>query len=399
MSILWDFSCKNRRQNRTKQAGQQGTDHLQMQSKKLYLFVPLTRIRTMTRICFALIALAIPLAISVQAVAGQEPEVEVDWRQHIIPIEARTFDYKTVPRGSAPEHRFILRNPFKESIHIDAVTTSCTCTTVDFDEEKTILQTYEEAIITVRLRGDMFEGPRNSTITVSIDKPIRTEIQLHVRGEIRSDLNISPNFIDFGNIELGRGHSRTLTVTYTGPNTQWRLVDVQCENEFIRAEITSEPARVGMRVFRVNVSLDRAAPNGTINSHLVLISNDALNRREIPIPIRATVGAVIRVSPPALSLGILSPGEGSQVRDAILLGTQPFRITKIESDNPALEVTSKNPPEAELRLHSLSISYRNPADGEGAPQEGIMRAIVQVTTNIPGLTPMFFVTASVRGEE
>jgi len=349
----------------------------------------------MTRICFTLIA----LAISVQTVIGQEPEVETDWRHHIIPVEARTFNYQTVPRGAIPEHRFVLRNPFKETLHIGAITTSCVCTTIDFDEEKLILQTYEEAVIAVQFRGDMFEGPRNSTITVVIDKPIRTEIQLHVRGEIRGDLNISPNFIDFGNVELGRGHSRTLTVTYTGPNTQWRLVDARCENEFIRAAITSEPARVGVRVFRVNVSLDRAAPNGTINSHLVLISNDTLNRREIPIPIRATVGTVIRVSPPALSLGVLSPGEQSPVRNAILLGTGPFRIIKIESDNPALEIASKNPPDAELRLHSLSVSYRNPVDGEGAPEDGIMRAIIQVTTDIPGLTPMFFVTASVRGQE
>jgi len=348
----------------------------------------------MRRICVALIA----LAISVQAVASQEHVEEADWRHHVIPVEARTFNYQTVPRGATPEHRFVLRNPFKEALHIGAITTSCVCTTVDFDEEKRILQTYEEAVVAVRFRGDMFEGLRNSTITVAIDKPVRSEIQLHVRGEIRSDLNISPNFIDFGNVELGRGSSRTLTVTYTGPNTQWRLVDARCENEFIRAEITSEPARVGVRVFRVNVSLDSAAPNGAINSHLVLISNDALNRREIPIPIRATVGTVIRVSPPALSLGVLQSGERSPVRDAVLLGTSPFRITKIESDNPALEITARNP-DAELRLHSLSIAYRNPTEGEGAPEDGIMRAIVQVTTDIPGLTPMFFVTASVRGQE
>ena len=349
----------------------------------------------MSRIYLALVT----VAISVQAVASQGPETEMDWRHHIIPVEARSFNYQTVPRGSAPEHRFVLRNPFEEPIRIAAVTSSCTCTTIDFDEEKSVLQTYEEAVITVRFRGDLFEGPRSSTITVALDKPARTEIQLHIRGDIRRDLNISPNFIDFGNVELGREHSRTLSVTYTGSNAQWRLVDARCENEFIHAEITSEPARVGTRAFRVTVSLDRAAPNGTINSHLVLISNDALNRREIPIPIRATVGTAVRVSPPALSLGVLPPGERSPVRDAVLLGTSPFRVIKIESDNPALEVTSKHPPDAQTRLHSLSVSYQNPVDGEGAPEDGILRAIVQVTTDIPGLTPMFFVTASVREQE
>ena len=337
------------------------------------------------------------LVVFVQMVAGQESEMEPDWRELVIPVEARSFDYKTVPKGATPEHRFVLQNPFQEPIHIGAITSGCVCTTIDFDEEKSVLQTYDEAVITVRLRGDMFDGQRNSTITVTLDKPNRTEIQLHVRSEIRGDLNISPTFIDFGNVDLGKGHSRSLTITYTGSNTQWRLVEVQCENEFIRAEITRDPPRVGVQVFRVNVILDKDVPNGTINSHLILVSNDALNRRKIPIPIRATIGTVIRVSPPALSLGVLPSGERSPVRDAILLGTQPFRITKVESDNPAVEIASKNPADAQLRLHSLSVSYRNPTVGEGVPQDGIMRATVRVTTDVPGLAPTFYVTASVPG--
>ena len=340
----------------------------------------------------------IPLAFFVPMAASQESETETDWRQYIIPIEARSFDFQTVPKGGTPAHPFVLRNPFQEVLRIGAVTSSCACTTIDTGEEETVLQTYEEAVIAVRLRGDMFDGPRNSTITVSIDEPIRTEIQLNVRGEIRGDLNISPNFIDFGNVESGRGHSRSLIVTYTGSNAQWRIVDAHCENEFIRTEITSDPARVGVKVFRLNVSLARDAPNGTINTHLVLMSNDTQARREIPIPIRGTVGTVIRVSPPALSLGVLSPGEHSPVRDAVLLGTGQFRITKIESDNPALEIVSKNPLDSLLRLHSLSVSYRNPTEGEGTPADGIMRAVVRVTTDIPELTPTFFVTANIQEE-
>ena len=361
----------------------------------------------MIRFCIAFIA----LAVLVQSAFGQEPEVEKDWRDHVIPVNVRSFDFQTVPKGATPVHQFVLRNPFHDPIHIVAVTSSCTCTTLDFDEEKSILKTYEEAIIAVRLRGDLFDGARNSTITVTLDKPGRTEIQFNVRGEIRSDLTISPTFIDFGNVELGQGRTRSLVVTYTGPNSQWRLVnaqladakdtdaqgaDAQEENKFIHAEITAEPARVGVRVFRVNVSLDKDAPNGVLNTHLVLTSNDALHRREIPIPIRATVGPVINVRPPAVSLGILPAGERSPVREAILSGTQPFRVLKVESDNPAVEITSRNPPDALARMHMLSITYQNPTEGEGAPEDGIMRAVIRVTTDVPGLTPTFYATATVR---
>jgi hypothetical protein len=340
----------------------------------------------------------IVLAILIQVVAAQE--TDVDWKLHVIPTKDRAFDFKTVPKGMVPVHHFVLTNPLLETLHIKSITSSCTCTTIDFDvtnEDDACLKTYEKAVIPVRLQGDQFEGQRNATITVVIDQPSNAEIQLNITGEIRTDLSIVPrDFIDFGNVELGKGQSRTLTVTYTGSNTQWRLVDTKCDSTFIRTEMTSETL-VGKKTFKINVILDGAAPHGRLDALLTLLSNDAENRREIPIPVRATVGTVITVSPPHLSLGVLSPGEASPMKNVSIRGTKPFRITGFESDNPAIEVpltiNADDPPKI---IYAVPILYRNPAEGEGAAQEGVLRASVRVTTNIPGLTPTFFVTASVR---
>ncbi|MCL2004758.1 MAG: DUF1573 domain-containing protein [Planctomycetaceae bacterium] len=348
----------------------------------------------MIKICSALAVLALFTLASIAHADG------TDWRNHIIPSEERTFDFKTVAKGATPEHQFILKNPFLEPIHIGAITASCVCTTLHFDTEKLVLKTYEEIIITVRLRGDLYDGQRSSTLTVLIDQPSRTEIQLNVRGDIRADLNISPqNVIDFGNVELSQEHARQLTVTYTGRNPQWRLLDALCENNFIRTAVSNETARSGARIFRVDVSIDESAPHGPINSHLILISNDTGARREIPIAVRATVGTVIRVSPPSLFLGVLSPGEASPRRNVMLSGTQPFRIEKIESDNPAIEVFLAADADALPQLrHFIPIAYKNPLEGEGSPENGVMRSAVRITTDVPGLTSMFYVTASIRPE-
>ena len=350
----------------------------------------------MVRSCCILIV----MTLLVRLALGQEPMPVTDWTQYVIPERERSFDFKTVPQGTVPIHRFVLKNPLLESIHIKAVLSSCTCTTIDFNnEEHSHLKTYEEAVIPIRLRGDRFEGQRNSTITVIMDSPCHAEIQLNIRGEIRTDLNISPkDTIDFGNVDLGKEQSRALTVTYKGSNTQWRIVDAQCENEFIRTtDIISESTRIGEKAFRLNVILDKSAPNGSLLTSLVLMSNDQESRREIPISIRATVGTVITVTPQAVSLGLLPPGEASPQKGVILRGSKPFRITKIECDNPAIDIPltihAEDPPKI---VYSVPIVYRNPIEGDGAPQEGVMRATIQVTTDIPGLMPLFHVTATVR---
>ena len=350
----------------------------------------------MTRICFVFIT----VAVFIQTVAGQSEET--DWLQHVIPNKERSFDFKTVAKGAIPEYQFVLKNPLQEPIHIVSVTPSCTCTTVVFDREKTVLQTYEKFEIAVKLQGDAFEGQRNSTLTVVIDQPNRAEIQLNIRGEIRSDLKISPaDFIDFGNVAPEKGASRTLTVSYTGSNTQWRIVDVRCDNEFIHADIANDFSNIGQRKFNITVSLDKSAPNGNLRTLLFLITNDGATRREIPISIKATVGTVINVTPSPLFFGALPPGKPSPQKNVVLRGTMPFRILKIECDNPAVEISWTMDAQASPKgMHLIPISYRNPIEGEGAPKDdGTMLAVIRVTTDIPGVSPEFYATMSVQKKE
>jgi hypothetical protein len=346
----------------------------------------------MTRIPFILVA----FTILVQLAFGQS--AETDWLQHVIPTKERSFDFKTVAKGATPEYPFVLKNPLQEPIHIASVVSSCACTTLDFDAEKTVLQTYETFELKVRLRGDRFEGQRNSTLTVIIDKPHRAEIQLNVRGEIRADLKVTPDFLDFGNVVLEKGPSKTLTVTYSGSNSHWRIVDARCENPCIRANITTDFTNINQKTFKVQVSFDPSTPFGTIREHLFLVTNDGASRREIPIDIRATVGTVIRVSPPTVFLGALPSGEPSPTKPVILTGTTAFRITKIECDNPAINIVwEADAHTAPQDRYRLPISYQNPAQGEGAPQkDGTMLATVRVTTDVPGLVSEFYVTMSVQ---
>ena len=344
---------------------------------------------------------------------------EADWTQYIIPAEQRGFDFKTVAKGAVPEKQFVLKNPFLEAIHIGKITASCVCTTLRFEKEKLVLETYDELVLTVQFRGDLYDGQRTSTITIIIDQPSKAEIQLNIRGDIRTDLTIqaeqSPsgatarqNAVDFGNVAIGQQHTRDLTITYTGTNPLWRVVDVLSEDDFIRTDIIVAPPRGRARVFRVRVSLDESAPPGHIHTHLLLITNDdsqrAGFRQEIPIAVRATVGSVIRISPPSLFLGVLKPGEASARRNVMLSGTQPFRITKIESCNPAIETFFQNDENATPKLrHTVPIAYKNPVEGDGAPENGdnggVMRATIQITTDIPGIAPIFYVTASIRQQE
>lgn len=325
--------------------------------------------------------------------------VDPPWTQELIKKEDRNHDFKTVARGARTEHSFVLKNRFEETVHIAGITTSCTCTDASVQDNKTELQTYEEAKIVARLRTDLYEGLRNATITVTIDKPYDAVIQLNIRGEIRSDISVVPNGVRFENVKVGEEISRTIDVTYTGKNPSWKILDFKSVNEHLSAEIEEVRTRPGSLVTKIRITQDGEAPRGQYSDSIVFLTNDAGNRREIPILVQGTVGTTINVSPSTVFLGHLKAGEPSPQKLAILRGTQPFRIKKLTCSNPAVEILYI-PKETDLArtLYRIPVKYNNPAQGDGAPENGKLRATVNVETDQPELSPVFNVTMETATE-
>ncbi|MDR0336374.1 MAG: DUF1573 domain-containing protein [Planctomycetaceae bacterium] len=324
---------------------------------------------------------------------------EPSWTQNMIKNEDRFFDFKTVAKGVHAEHRFVLKNPFTEPVHIASVTSSCSCTSPYVLDGKDEIQTYEETAIVARFRTDLYEGFKNATLTVVIDKPYRAEFQLNVRGDIRSDITMEPTLIKFDNTKEGEEITRTLNIVYSGSNSAWKIVDFKSNNEHLSGKILEFQPTLGKITAKVQVSLDPKTPRGHFLDRLFLITNDHESRREIPILVQGTVGTVINITPQTVFLGYLKPGEESSVKSVIIRGTKPFRIKKILCDNPQVEINytpqEENPPKI---IYKIPIRYANSQNGDGSPIDGKMRAEINFETDIPKLTPTFYVTAAIKNE-
>ncbi|MDR1268892.1 MAG: DUF1573 domain-containing protein [Planctomycetaceae bacterium] len=324
---------------------------------------------------------------------------EPSWTQNMIKNEDRFFDFKTVAKNVHAEHRFVLKNPFTEPVHIASVTSSCSCTSPYILDGKEEIQTYEETAIVARFRTDLYEGPKNATLTVVIDKPYRAEFQLNVRGEIRSDISIEPNLVKLDNIKEGEETTRTLNIVYTGSNSSWKIVDFKSNNEHLTGKILEFQPTLGKITAKVQVLLDAETPRGHFIDRLFLVTNDHESRREIPILVQGTVGTVINITPQTVFFGYLKTGEESSIKSVIIRGTKPFRIKKLLCDNPKVEINytpqEESPPKI---IYKIPIRYTNPAEGEGSPTDGKMRAEIKIETDIPDLTPTFFVTTAIKNE-
>jgi hypothetical protein len=344
----------------------------------------------------------IPPGVAHTNITSQEnitQHTEPSWTQNVIKNEDRFFDFKTVAKGVHAEHRFVLKNPFTEPIHIASVTSSCSCTSPYILDGKDEILTYEETAIVARFRTDLYEGLKNATLTVFIDRPYRAEFQLNVRGEIRSDISIEPNLVKLDHIKEGEEVTRILNVVYSGPNSAWKIIDFKSNNEHLNGKILEFQPTFGKITAKVQLTLDDKMSRGHFIDRLFLITNDHESRREIPVIVQGTVGTVINITPKTVFLGYLKSGEESSVKSVIIRGTQPFRIKKLLCDNPKVEINytpqEDSPPKI---IYKIPIRYTNPLEGEGSPTEGKMRAEIKVETDIPDLNPTFYVTMAIKNE-
>lgn len=340
-------------------------------------------------------------------VSSPHPFQEPAWTQEMIKQEDRSHDFKTIAKDSLTEHRFVINNPFVETVHIAKLTSSCSCTTPYLLNNKNEIETYEDAVIVARFNTDSIIGPKSSTITVTIDKPFTATFQLQVRGNVRSDLTITPNSLLRWSVksfsaseepaEEKAGATRDVTVTYSGAMPNWQIVNFKSSSKYLSAEVVDvERASSRQKNSKVRITLSPETPDGPFNEHIYFITNDREGYREIPFTVQGVVGESMTVTP--VFLGFLQPGETPPTKSATVRGTKPFTITKITSSHPAVVVKfDVNANTVPRPVFAIPVTYE-PQEGENAIKDGMLHATVTLETSIPGQNPTFNVTMRVQTE-
>ncbi len=264
-------------------------------------------------------------------------------------FETAEHDFGTIARGAKVHYDFVFQNKFKEDIHVASVRTSCNCTTPQILKHD--LKTWEKTAIRAVFNTRSFVGARSATVTVVIDKPFFAEVQLTVKGYVRRDIVFDPGAIEFGAVDAGQGSTRSIHLKYAGrPN--WKVTDVKGPNYY---EINlAEDRRINGRVwYTMRVRLLSNAPAGYFHDQLVLETNDQKMKR-IPLAVSGRIVESLTVSPAALSLGVVRPGEKTTKR-LVVRANRPFRVIEVNCQHDDC-FTFETPSDAK-KVHLIPVTF------------------------------------------
>ena len=289
-------------------------------------------------------------------------------------FENRSHDFGSVARDAKAEHRFSLKNIYVEDVHIASVHSGCGCATPRV--EKPLLKTYEEGAIVAKLNTDRLRGHQSSTITVTIDKPRRARVQLHVKAYIYDAVVFDPPAVELGSVDQGESVEKVVSVTYTR-GTQWRILETKSANPHLSAEVVERKREAGRVTYELRARLDESAPVGYVQDYLVLVTNDS-RAKEIPLMVEGQVVGSLTASPSSLFLGVLKPGDTVR-KQLVVRAKRPFVIKSIKTDCDCFAFEIPHPAEAKP-LYVVPVTFT------AGQEPGGVRKTLRIETDLPNIS-------------
>ncbi len=248
-----------------------------------------------------------------------------EWAEKM--FDSTNHDFGAVARGADVNHRFRVRNLYKEDVRISSVTASCGCTSPRFDQ--TPFKTGESSYIDISMDTHKFQHEKSSTVTVTFDQPQYATVTIPVKVYIRTDVVLTPGSINFGAVDHGSAQQRKIELTYAGdPN--WAITKATTNNDFLTANVKETIRQNGQVGYDLIVALSPKAPVGNLRQQLMLVTNDQAG--QIPVLVEARVESDVTVTPSVVQLGSVPSGE-KKVQTVILRGNNPFVIEKVECES------------------------------------------------------------------
>ena len=306
--------------------------------------------------------------VSLMACFFATPAFAQSWAKGLFPVTSH--DFGTVAKAAKTEYRFPVQNNLGQDIHIASVRASCGCTTPIVENDT--IKPGETGYVTARFNTGSFFGQRSATLTVVIDRPRYAEVQVSVKGYVRTDVVFNPGEVNFGTIEAGEPQSKKVALEYAG-RSDWKITNVRSPSEFISAEVKESNRGNGRVSYELEVSVKEGAPVGPLQNELILETNDQ-RLKSVALRYSADVQPLLSVSPKNVDLKEVTPGMSIQQR-IVVRGAKPFRVTGITLEGFTIDYQTSDEAKA---VHLIPVTIT-----AGKEVMGNASSLV-IKTDLPG---------------
>jgi len=279
-------------------------------------------------------------------------------------VGGATYDFGVLHESGEGKHTFVIRNAGNATLVLRPGGTSCQCTLSDLKRDK--VPPGEEAEVEVTYKISETADHYSQSATIRTNDPVRPDIKLRVKGDIRRDIWASAPAVALGQFsagEEGRGEIALYSL-YEGPLEIDAIDFLETESAkrfaaeaipLSKEELEGEPyARSGVRL---TVKAKSGLPQGPLFQRIRAVARasgeraEAVGPKAFVLPVTGMVGsdfrivgrsAYFRADQNLMPLGILNERFQSDTMSILVQG--PHRASV------AIEVAEVDPAFIDVRI-------------------------------------------------
>lgn len=288
-------------------------------------------------------------------------------------VQDTIMNFGVVNRGDRVTHEFRIDNAGSAALEITEVKPSCGCTVADYD--KTI-GPGQSGVIKATMDTSNLKGGIAKAVKVYTNDPINPEINLVMKANIKSQVEIEPGYARFVAV-FGEPQKTIVETMWSSDHPNLEIQKVESPFDFIKTSFREIPKEerskgVGSRQWQISVDLDKDAPVGPLADFIVVSTNHP-ELKTVRIPVSGFVRPVLSVTPRVADFGR---------RELIEAQTASLEIRNLSSSAVTLNQVSTN-------IQGLEAAIEQVEDGRlykvvltlkpGTPK-GDFEGLVTITT-------------------
>jgi len=279
------------------------------------------------------------------------------------------FNFGVMDQQTEASHVFTIRNTGTGVLRILQVFPGCSCAATELDSSE--IPPGGSARLLVTFHSGNFNGPVFKTMTVQSNDPARPMAMFELRADVQPVFIFTPAVLDLGQFERGQAVTREVMMN----DAKGRPFAIKSVASSL-TNLTAEAAPVGRdgSTYRLKVTLAPQSRTGPLVGNIEVTTDRKVAGKPLLLVIGTVVGPV-RVSPTAVFLGLVGPGEKFPPKKLTVqnTGPKPVEIKSVNPGDPALKtmVTTNAPG------HEFSIELTT----QQAPPPGWMRRTLHIFTS------------------
>lgn len=281
-----------------------------------------------------------------------------------------TYNFGTVKQGTQVEANFEIKNSGGEILKIEKIYAACGCTAAMVNADSVAPGGNTNLKIIFDTTG--FSGKKAKVVRVFSNDPKQSSILFTVEGEIRSDISLSVQKLNFGSIQKGQERVLKFSII-TDKSSGVIFKEVVSRSPYL--ELNSQEIQdANQKILQVNVKLKSNLPVSSFRDRIAIKSSSSFNP-VINLAVFANVQGDLKVVPAILSLGLIEQSANINISKINIENQSQNKINVLsaDSDNENLELSLEKKDEFHW---TINIKIRENASG-------VLKAKIKVSTDNP----------------